>query len=142
MTLQQLASLGHGHFQRCGVSLKSIKGAFTAISSTISQQRTSTRKSSAHDVIGAPIMCPASSLGSTGPPVDSAGSARPSAPVPAQQNFWGTWSNGGAGAASKTAMVDTIQEESDDSEGEGNTSFAAIKLEGGRQGGGEDAGLD
>merc|ERR1719443_1198541 len=37
--LQQLASLGHGHFQRCGASLSSLQGAFTAVTSTISRTR-------------------------------------------------------------------------------------------------------
>jgi hypothetical protein len=37
--LQQLACLGHGHFQRCGASLSSLQGAFTAVTSTISRTR-------------------------------------------------------------------------------------------------------
>ncbi|CAE8620968.1 unnamed protein product [Polarella glacialis] len=44
--LQQLASLGRGHFQRCGASLCSLQGAFTALTSTISRTReSSTRRS-------------------------------------------------------------------------------------------------
>lgn len=39
--LQQLASLGRGHFQRCGASLASLQGAFTAVTSTITRSRTS-----------------------------------------------------------------------------------------------------
>mmetsp|Transcript_27018 Transcript_27018/g.81401 ORF Transcript_27018/g.81401 Transcript_27018/m.81401 type:complete len:1250 (+) Transcript_27018:136-3885(+) len=39
--LQQLASLGRGHFQRCGASLNSLQGAFTAVTSSISQTRSS-----------------------------------------------------------------------------------------------------
>lgn len=45
--LQQLASIGGGHFQRCGASLSSLQGAFTALTTTISQSRSShtTRRS-------------------------------------------------------------------------------------------------
>eukprot|EP00931_Biecheleriopsis_adriatica_P100619 TRINITY_DN75898_c0_g1_i1.p1 TRINITY_DN75898_c0_g1~~TRINITY_DN75898_c0_g1_i1.p1 ORF type:complete len:1263 (+),score=280.61 TRINITY_DN75898_c0_g1_i1:395-3790(+) len=43
--LQQLASLGRGHFQRCGASLDSLQGAFTAVTSTISRTRGSSRRS-------------------------------------------------------------------------------------------------
>eukprot|EP00927_Polykrikos_kofoidii_P034799 TRINITY_DN29440_c0_g1_i1.p1 TRINITY_DN29440_c0_g1~~TRINITY_DN29440_c0_g1_i1.p1 ORF type:complete len:1197 (-),score=231.02 TRINITY_DN29440_c0_g1_i1:162-3674(-) len=39
--LQQFASVGRGHFQRCGASLTSLKGAFTAVTSTISRTRSS-----------------------------------------------------------------------------------------------------
>uniref|UniRef100_A0A7S4UNS1 Alpha-type protein kinase domain-containing protein n=1 Tax=Alexandrium monilatum TaxID=311494 RepID=A0A7S4UNS1_9DINO len=39
--LQQLASLGRGHFQRCGASLSSLQGAFTAVTSTITRTRSS-----------------------------------------------------------------------------------------------------
>lgn len=44
--LQQIASLGGGHFQRSGASLSSLQGAFTAVTSTISQSRSSGRRSS------------------------------------------------------------------------------------------------
>jgi len=41
MFLQQLAQLGRGHFQKAGASLSSLKGAFTALTSTISGRRSS-----------------------------------------------------------------------------------------------------
>lgn len=44
--LQQLASLGRGHFQRCGASLSSLQGAFTAVTSTITHTRSSFGRSS------------------------------------------------------------------------------------------------
>lgn len=43
--LQQLASIGGGHFQRCGASLESLTGAFSAVTSTISHSRRSSRDS-------------------------------------------------------------------------------------------------
>jgi len=44
--LQQLASLGNGHFQRCGASLESLAGAFTAVTTTITNSRSSRRSTS------------------------------------------------------------------------------------------------
>eukprot|EP00929_Paragymnodinium_shiwhaense_P091056 TRINITY_DN51102_c0_g1_i2.p1 TRINITY_DN51102_c0_g1~~TRINITY_DN51102_c0_g1_i2.p1 ORF type:complete len:1212 (+),score=347.18 TRINITY_DN51102_c0_g1_i2:229-3864(+) len=44
--LQQMASIGRGHFQRSGANLQSLKGAFTSISSTISMSRSSGKRDS------------------------------------------------------------------------------------------------
>eukprot|EP00427_Karlodinium_veneficum_P046253 CAMPEP_0169304176 /NCGR_PEP_ID=MMETSP1016-20121227/69747_1 /TAXON_ID=342587 /ORGANISM="Karlodinium micrum, Strain CCMP2283" /LENGTH=1173 /DNA_ID=CAMNT_0009397043 /DNA_START=1616 /DNA_END=5136 /DNA_ORIENTATION=+ len=104
--LQQLASLGHGHFQRCGSSLSSLQGAFTAVTSTISRTR---------------------SASSAGNSRQRAESAEPSSERPTGQlvgsNPWDLPSRTSASANQpQTHIIATIEEaaegsESDDGEG-------------------------
>lgn len=63
--LQQLASMGRGHFQRCGASLSSLQGAFTALTSTISKTRSgSSREASRVKPEAAGVPASSSSTGS------------------------------------------------------------------------------
>eukprot|EP00928_Gymnodinium_smaydae_P070449 TRINITY_DN5427_c0_g7_i1.p1 TRINITY_DN5427_c0_g7~~TRINITY_DN5427_c0_g7_i1.p1 ORF type:complete len:1364 (-),score=277.05 TRINITY_DN5427_c0_g7_i1:83-3754(-) len=73
--LQQLASLGNGHFQRCGANLESLSGAFTALSSTISHMRSSTKRSTSDVAHGSSSAAAAAPAGTSSSPATTASAA-------------------------------------------------------------------
>lgn len=73
--LQQMASIGGGHFQKAGPSLESLQGAMQAITSSITVSRSSTRRSERESITG-PQRSSSSSSQPSGPPA-AAGAAAP-----------------------------------------------------------------
>lgn len=86
--LQQLASLGRGHFQHCSASVESLQGAFTALTSTISRTRDSNsrksgRSSSSGKQQSESVALPTSKMSSASlEPVQASSSASSSYPAP------------------------------------------------------------